>query len=130
MLDIIAGTANGPSSEILWFKNIIDHDDDKDGLGSDLELALGTDPFDQDTDNDGLSDGEEVKSSRTDTRWLQGPNGNYYRLASADTWSNSSATARAQGHELTSIQDQTEAEWLSDTFGGIGDGFWIGLSDF
>ncbi len=105
-------------------------DADQDGLSDFAEATLGTDPFDQDTDDDGLSDGEEVNTSRPDTRWLQGPNGHYYRLAPAATWSQASASARAQGYELTSVQDEAEAIWLSDTFGDVGDGFWIGLNDF
>jgi hypothetical protein len=66
MPDIIAGIQNGGSSEILWFKNNMDYDDDGDGLGSTFEVALGTDPYDQDTDDDGLSDGEEVLTFSTD----------------------------------------------------------------
>lgn len=37
----------------------IPHDQDLDGLMSDLELSLGTDPFADDSDDDGFSDGEE-----------------------------------------------------------------------
>jgi hypothetical protein len=35
------------------------HDQDLDGLLSDLEVTLGTDPFSSDSDEDGFSDGEE-----------------------------------------------------------------------
>lgn len=35
-------------------------DSDKDGLGDEIELKLGTDPQDVDTDGDSYSDGEEV----------------------------------------------------------------------
>jgi hypothetical protein len=105
--------------------------DAEEDLNANGQMDPGeTDPFDQDTDDDGLSDGEEVYTSRTDTRWLVGPNGHYYRLAPAATWSQASAAARAQGYELTSVQDEAEAIWLSDTFGDVGDGFWIGLTDF
>ncbi len=89
-----------------------------------------SDPFDQDTDDDGLGDGEEANIARADSRWLQGPSGNFYRAAVGDTWSNSSAAARSQGYELTSVQDSVEAQWLEATFGGTPDGFWIGLTDF
>jgi hypothetical protein len=89
-----------------------------------------TDPFDQDTDDDGLSDGEEVSTLRIDTRWIQSPSGDFYRLAPADTWSQARASAVALGYDLTSVQDQAEADWLSSTFGDINDGFWIGLNDF
>lgn len=35
-------------------------DDDGDGLGNHFETTIGTDPADDDSDNDGLKDGEEV----------------------------------------------------------------------
>ena len=41
-------------------------DSDGDGLTDDEEKALGTDPFDPDTDKDGLTDGAEVKMYKTD----------------------------------------------------------------
>jgi hypothetical protein len=41
-------------------------DDDMDGLMSDKEEELGTDPDNPDTDNDGLKDGEEVMQFTTD----------------------------------------------------------------
>ena len=123
-------SASAVDAKIAWYENVGRPDADQDGLTDTNELALGTNPLDQDTDDDGLSDGEEVLTLRTDTRWLAGPNGNFYRLAPTDTWSNASAAARAQGYELTSVQDEAEAIWLSDTFGDVGDGFWIGLNDF
>lgn len=39
---------------------VADLDSDDDGLNDDVEIALGTDPFDPDTDDDGLNDGTEV----------------------------------------------------------------------
>ena len=44
----------------------IDTDSDDDGLTDGEEVALGTDPFDSDTDDDGLSDGDEVNVYGTD----------------------------------------------------------------
>jgi predicted transcriptional regulator len=41
-------------------------DSDRDSLSDTEESMRGTDPFKQDTDNDGLSDGEECKTSLTD----------------------------------------------------------------
>ncbi len=41
-------------------------DTDGDGLTDELEFELGTDPNDEDTDNDGLSDGEEHHATGTD----------------------------------------------------------------
>ena len=43
-----------------------DPDSDDDGLTDGEEIALGTDPFDPDTDDDGLTDGEEVEIHGTD----------------------------------------------------------------
>ena len=44
---------------------IAEADPDRDGLPNDVEAALGTDPENPDTDNDGLSDGEEVNTYGT-----------------------------------------------------------------
>jgi outer membrane protein OmpA-like peptidoglycan-associated protein len=41
-------------------------DDDNDGLLSDREEEIGTDPLNPDTDNDGLKDGEEIVQYSTD----------------------------------------------------------------
>ena len=40
-------------------------DSDGDGLTDDYERQIGTDPFDPDTDDDGLTDGEEVLTYKT-----------------------------------------------------------------
>ncbi|HEX6286866.1 MAG TPA: hypothetical protein VFZ80_05230, partial [Acidimicrobiia bacterium] len=45
---------------------VIDTDSDDDGLTDGEEIAIGTDPFDPDTDGDGLSDGDEVNVHGTD----------------------------------------------------------------
>lgn len=41
-------------------------DSDGDGLTDSYEVQIGTNPFDPDTDKDGLSDGEEVLQHKTD----------------------------------------------------------------
>ena len=41
-------------------------DTDNDGLTDGLEIELGTDPFDRDTDKGGVDDGIEVLIDRTD----------------------------------------------------------------
>ncbi|HEU4864284.1 MAG TPA: hypothetical protein VFU44_11015 [Candidatus Limnocylindria bacterium] len=43
-----------------------DSDSDDDGLSDGEEIGLGTDPFDPDSDDDGLSDGDEVNVYGTD----------------------------------------------------------------
>lgn len=43
-------------------------DSDGDGLPDSIELELGTDPFDPDTDQDGLTDGDEYYIYQTGTR--------------------------------------------------------------
>ncbi len=89
-----------------------------------------TDALDQDTDDDGLSDGEEAGNSRVNSSWLQGPSGNFYRLAPPMNWSQASASARSGFFELASVHDEIEAKWLSNTFGSVNGSFWIGLHDF
>ena len=46
--------------------DVCDADDDNDGLSDTAEDALGTDPFNSDTDGDGLGDGDEVGIVGTD----------------------------------------------------------------
>ncbi len=43
-------------------------DDDNDGLSGKDEVAVGSDPFNEDSDGDGLLDGEEVNTYGTDPR--------------------------------------------------------------
>ncbi|MEL6346388.1 MAG: MopE-related protein [Myxococcota bacterium] len=44
----------------------LEDDEDSDGLSGAEEAAAGTDPCDEDTDGDGLTDGAEVEDHRTD----------------------------------------------------------------
>jgi hypothetical protein len=44
----------------------VDGDPDGDGLPTSVELGLGTDPNDPDSDDDGLTDGAEVQTYGTD----------------------------------------------------------------
>ncbi|HJM39402.1 MAG TPA: RCC1 domain-containing protein, partial [Planctomycetota bacterium] len=53
-------------------------DADGDGLSASQEALYGTDPMDQDTDDDGLSDGEEVFATLSDNRWVQSPHNQHW----------------------------------------------------
>lgn len=48
-------------NDSLTFSCDVLEDTDGDGLGDAIELAIGTNPFDKDTDNDGLLDGDEYR---------------------------------------------------------------------
>lgn len=43
-----------------WWDNNDTTDSDNDGMPDELEMTYGTDPFDPDTDNDGLTDWDEI----------------------------------------------------------------------
>jgi hypothetical protein len=91
--------------------------------------------MDQDTDDDGLSDGEEVFATLSDNRWVQSPhNQHWYRLGRAQTWYEAAGTAQTLGCDLATIRNQAEQDWAFTTFGpatsAAGDGFYIGLSNF
>jgi len=51
---------NTPGRDPLVADAVIDVDSDADGLSDTIEFSLGTDPFNPDTDLDGLLDGQEV----------------------------------------------------------------------
>jgi len=57
--DTIDNTVSEPESTLSL-------DEDGDGLTNDQEAAIGTDPFNPDSDNDGLFDKEEVVVYKTD----------------------------------------------------------------
>ena len=130
--DVISASLDDDT--VAWYENLMGPDSDQDGLSDVFETSLGTDPFDQDTDDDGLSDGEEVLTPRPDPRWLQAPGGSWARLSAPTNWNTASASARAEGFELAAVQDQATADWLASTFSAasdsLGSGFWIGLNDF
>lgn len=64
---VVANEPDDPASVICYVEPVIDSDGD--GLPDDLENSTGTDPFDDDTDDDGLIDGpgsgEDVNASGT-----------------------------------------------------------------
>ncbi|MBC8328620.1 MAG: hypothetical protein H8E31_07725 [Planctomycetes bacterium] len=67
-------------------------------------------------------------------RWLQGPNGNWFRVTLSTDWNTASGAAKGGGFELATVRTQAEADWLASTFAPAADplglGFWIGLNDF
>jgi hypothetical protein len=56
----------GDEDEAQFTPTLPPADDDGDGLTNDQEEKLGTDPFNKDTDGDGLWDGSEVNEHNTD----------------------------------------------------------------
>jgi MYXO-CTERM domain-containing protein len=57
----------GSDEQVVEVREIvIDFDTDGDGLTDDEEEAAGTDPLDDDTDDDGIGDGAEVDTDPTD----------------------------------------------------------------
>lgn len=61
----ITGVDNSAGT-VVWEDVVTDADPDDDGLPTDEELVLGTDPDDGDSDDDGLGDGDEVDVWGTD----------------------------------------------------------------
>jgi hypothetical protein len=68
ILSVKACDAEGGCATQTITVNVIDvdEDNDNDGLLDSKEKALGTDPWNPDTDGDGLKDGEEVDTYKTD----------------------------------------------------------------
>ena len=64
----VTDSNNGNSSKVATVTVVLSPgllDDDNDGLNNDGEVAAGTDPFNPDSDVDGLLDGEEVMTWNT-----------------------------------------------------------------
>ena len=89
-----------------------DLDSDGDGLVDSREAEIGTDPYDPDTDKDGLSDGEEVLTHNTDplnpdSDWdalKDGPEILTYKTNPLDRDTDDGGVA--DGHEV--IEDKTD----------------------
>lgn len=111
-------------------------DADGDGISNWDEVNLwGTDPRDQDSDDDGLSDGQELMSPHPS--WINNPiNNNWYRLSRPGTWEQAQAEAISVGGQLVTIRSQAENNWLMiymyqpscDLHSEL-NGPWIGLHD-
>jgi len=130
--DGVANQVGTLIGNVTWVTGVAP-DTDGDGLDDQTEITLGTDPMDQDSDDDGLSDGEEVLTARTDRRWLQSPNNaRWYRLTTGPTSFGAAASmAQAAGGNLATVRDAAENDWLYATFGHYSwaSGMWIGLHD-
>ena len=88
-------TSRGETNAVLVLDQIrlsMSDDPDGDGLSTDEELALGTDPLNSDTDRDGLSDGDEVNTYHTNPL-----------LADSDT------DGQPDGREITAGTDPTNS---------------------
>ncbi len=66
LADQTSSNANDGELSTDTLPSMCDPDSDDDGLGDGVEVGLGLDPRDWDTDNDGLSDTEEIKTYGTD----------------------------------------------------------------
>jgi Ca2+-binding RTX toxin-like protein len=63
------------------------------------------------------------------TTWHQNPtNNHFYKIIEVGSWQDAENAAIAENAHLVSINDQSEQEWLIQTF-GTGEYYWIGLTD-
>jgi len=111
-------------------------DEDGDGISHWDEVNLwGTDPMDQDSDDDGLSDGQELLEPNP--IWQQNPaNNHWYRLSRFGTWEEAQDEARLAGGNLATIRNANENDWLLNNLYRDScdlnlelNGPWIGLHD-
>ncbi len=112
-------------------------DSDGDGLLDAEELVIGTDPWDIDTDDDGLSDFEEVNYAGNSgdspgADWVQNPdNGWWYFLNEVDQyWNDANSSATSSGCNLATITDASLDAWVFATFIQLEKDSWIGLNDY
>lgn len=91
--------------------------------GSYAGLLSGDDSIIGGTGNDVLSGGSE-----TNVNGVHVYNGHSYLLSNAGTWADAQAQAQSLGGNLVTINDQSEQNWLTDTFLTTED-LWIGYTD-
>jgi len=91
-------------------------DRDKDGLPDSIEMVLGTDPSDPDSDNDGLTDGDELYP--------------YYVIDGQFTWEEAVADAIAKGGKLAEVKNRDAYLAMVKRFDGrVMGNLWLGASD-
>jgi hypothetical protein len=79
----VVGTAEGSEAPALTASQLAG-DDDNDGLIGERELVVGSDPFNEDSDGDGLLDGEEVNTYGTNPLLLDTDNDGLMDRAEVD----------------------------------------------
>jgi len=77
-------------------------DSDADDLGDSLELELGTNPHDPDTDNDGWTDGEEFYGNTDPLRRIDRPYEGGWPIAAVATTSTAKAARSGRSSRTSS----------------------------
>ncbi|MDR1640253.1 MAG: hypothetical protein LBT59_11200, partial [Clostridiales bacterium] len=114
-------TATGaPLKLITPTPNALSLDSDNDGLPDKVEISIGTDPFNKDTDGDGLSDGDEVNvygtnplKEDTDDDGLP-DNVEIYDLLTDPLSEDSDGDGRTDVDEITNIRRSDPMVWDTD----------------
>ena len=76
-----------------------------------------------------LSEALDPATVTAGTRMVWSDGGHFYTLTqSAETWSAAETEAQALGGHLVTVNDATEQQWLTETFGRFGS-LWLGFTD-
>lgn len=106
---------NGPALFELEFDPYLDSD--IDGLPDLMEQLLGTDVLDQDTDDDGLSDGEETAPPDQGLTWFfNSQTDHFYALVFDKSLYEAEAIANSYGGHVVTVNDLAESTWIGSTF--------------
>jgi len=91
-------------------------DEDTDGVPNSLELSYGTDPTKEDTDEDGLSDANELGFGR------------YEVVTGSFTWDQARLDAEAKGGHLLTVSNAQEWQMVQDRLGASmpSENYWMG----